>query len=187
VVVRAPQLDGENGESGCENIEVHDNVLWCDWGKNLELWCGKYDGLVKNIVFKDNYLIHTAQYAISIDTWYGSENITVENVRYENIYIETDTDPMYPVYQTDLNAPYRPNVTGKNPTSALFLGAMKLGRDTGNQSVDLNADTSSFKIKYKNISFKNVSCTNKKTLLPIEIKQNGVTLEKISFESCNLK
>ena len=187
VVVRAPQFDGEDGESGCENIEVYNNVLWCDWGKNLELWCGKYDGLVKNIAFKDNYLIHTAQYAISIDTWYGSDNITVENISYENIFIDTDTEPMYPVYQTDLNAPYKPNITGKNPSAALFLGAMKLGRDMGNQSVDLSADTSSFKIKYKNIKFKNVSCSNKKALLPIEIKQNGVTMEKISFESCNLK
>ena len=187
IIIRAPQLDGEDGESGCENIEVYNNVLWCDWGKNLELWCGKYDGLVKNIAFKDNYLIHTAQYAISIDTWYGSDNITVENISYENIYIDTDTEPMYPIYQTDLNAPYKPNITGKNPSAALFLGAMKLGRDTGNQSVDLNADTSLFKIKYKNISFKNVSCTNKKNLLPIEIKQNGVTMEKISFEDCNIK
>ncbi|MBR2432272.1 MAG: hypothetical protein IKB23_05080 [Clostridia bacterium] len=187
IVVRAPQLDGEKGESGCEDIRIYNNVLWCDWGKNLELWCGKYDAHVKNIEWRDNYLIHTAQYAISIDTWYGSDNITVENVSYENIFIDTDTEPMYPVYQSDLNAPYKPNVTGKNPTSALFLGAMKLGRDTGNQSVDLNADTSAFKIKYKNISFKNVSCTNKNILLPIEIKQNGVTLDGISFENCNLK
>lgn len=187
IVVRAPQLDGERGESGCADIKIENNVLWCDWGKNIELWCGKYDAHVKNIIWRDNYLIHTAQYAISIDTWYGSENITVENISYENIYIDTDTEPMYPIYQNDLSAPYRPNITGKNPSAALFLGAMKLGRDTGNQSVDLNADTSSFKIKYKNISFKNVSCTNKKALLPIEIKQNGVTMEKISFEDCNIK
>lgn len=187
IIVRAPQLDGENGESGCEDIEVYNNVLWCDWGKNIELWCGKYNAHVKNIVWRDNYLIHTAHYAISIDTWYGSDKITVENVKYENIYIDTDTEPMYPVYQIDLEAPYTPNINGKNPSAALFLGAMKLGRDTGNQSVDQNADTSSFKIAYKNISFKNVSCTNKNALLPIEIKQNGVTLENITFENCNLK
>ena len=187
IVVRAPQLDGEDGESGCENIEISNNVLWCDWGKNLELWCGKYDAYVKNITWQDNYLIHTAQYAISIDTWYGSDRITVDNIRYENIFIDTDTAPMYPIYQNDLDAPYAPNESGKNPTVAVYLGATKLGRALGNQKADESSDVSSFIVKYKNISFKNVICNNSSTLLPVELKQHNLQkFENITFSGCKL-
>ncbi len=186
IVVRAPQMEGERGMKGCENIEVYNNVLWCDWGKNIEIWNGKNDSLIKNVIFKDNYCIHTAQYAISIDTWYGSEAITVEDLTYENIYIDTDTDPMYPIYQDDLNAPYNPK-GGANPTKAVYLGATKLGRDIGNQMCDPDFDISQFKVKYKNIKFKNVSCSDENVLLPIDIKAKGISLENITFEDCKLK
>ncbi len=186
VVVRAPQMDGERGLKGCEDIQVYNNVLWCDWGKNIEIWNGKNDSLIKNITFRDNYCIHTTYYAISIDTWYGSEHIDVEDVTYENIYIDTDTEPMYPVYQEDLNAPY-PKKSGDNPTHAVYLGATKLGRDIGNQMCDPDFDISQFKVKYKNIRFKNVSCTNEEVLLPIDIKAKGISIENVTFEGCKLK
>ncbi len=186
IVVRAPQLDGEAELGGCENIEIYNNVLWCDWGKNLEIWNGKNDSLIKNVYIHDNYCTHTAHYAISIDTWYGSEKINVEDVTYENIYIDTHTEPMYPVYQKDLDAPYSP-VIRENPTVAVYLGATKLGRDIGNQMCDPDSDISSFKVKYKNIRFKNVICSNSEVLLPIDIRSHGISLEDITFEDCDLK
>ncbi len=186
VVVRAPQMDGEAGMRGCSDIEVYNNVLWCDWGKNIEIWSGKNDSIIENVSFRDNYCIHTAQYVISIDTWYGSEKINVENVTYENIYIDTDADPIYPVYSYDLEGEYK-SAGGPNPTKAIYLGATKLGRDIGNQMCDPDFDISQFKVKYKNIRFKNVSCTNENVLLPIDVKAKGISIEDISFENCKLK
>lgn len=86
IVVRAPYLDGEECESGCENITVCNNVLWCDWGKSLEIWNGNRDSHIRNVTWKDNYLIHTAHYAVSIGTWFGSESVTVADLNNGGLY-----------------------------------------------------------------------------------------------------
>jgi hypothetical protein len=49
VVVRAPYLDGEEG--GCRNVTVSNNVLWCDWGKNIEIWSGNRDSVISDVIF----------------------------------------------------------------------------------------------------------------------------------------
>ncbi len=159
VVVRAPHLDGESG--GCSDIVVRNNVLWCDWGKNLEIWSGKIDSVIKNVVFKDNYLIHIAGYAISIDTWYGSESITVENVLYDGVYCEHDEDHLAMQYNETEGAQYDHSQKkgDLDDINLLFVRVGKLGRDLGNQQFDTNIDTSNFDIRYKNISFKNIYST----------------------------
>ncbi len=187
IVVRGPHLfEGEDGLEGCKNIQCTNNVLWCDWGKNIEVWCGRYNCLIKNVLFSDNYCIHTTFYAISLNTMYGSDVISVEDVSFNNIYIDTNTAPMYPKFQDDLDLPYRHSMIGKNPTKAVLIAATKIGRFVGNQQFDSNFDSSGFKIKYKNIRFDNVSCTDPEVLLPIEIKTEKISMENITFINCKI-
>ncbi len=181
VVVRAPYLDGEEG--GCSNVTVTNNVLWCDWGKNLEVWSGNCDSAITDVIFRDNYLIHGCHFGVSIDTWMGSEHITVDGITYENIYIDTDADPLYPVFESD-NAPAPIPDTENIPFSAVRIQVGRLGKHVGNQKILPIIDTSEFTIVYKNIHLKNVRCTGK-FKAPMTVDESRLSVaENITFEDC---
>ena len=162
--------------------------MWCDWGKNLEIWSGKIDSVIKNIVFKDNYLIHIACNAISIDTWYGSDSITVEDVLYDRIYAEHDEEHLQMQYNDLDEAEY--DYSRKGDLSDMHLLCVlvgRLGKDLGNQQFDFNIDTSMFDIRYRNISFNNIFSTTK---LPNPYyicsdklsELSNVTIDKIDYK-----
>jgi hypothetical protein len=179
VVVRAPYLDGEEG--GCKNVTVANNVLWCDWGKNLEIWAGNIDAAITDVVFRDNYLIHSCHIGVSIDTWMGSEHITVDGVTYENIYIDTSSDPLYPVFESN-EAP--PVIAEEIPLQAVRIQVGRLGKHVGNQKILPIIDTSPFTIVYKNIHLRNVRCTGE-FKAPMTVNDSKLTLaENIVFTDC---
>ncbi len=182
VVVRAPYLDGETG--GCRNVTVENNVLWCDWGKNLEVWSGHVPSRIENITFRDNYLIHACFAGISIDTWYGSEQTVVEGVSYENIVIDTSADPLYFAFESEDNPQYIPD-TAKIELKAAHIYVGKRGAWTGKpQDYDPNADTSHYTIAYRNIRLKNVHCTGG-FKAPFELNKKDLDIaENIIFEDC---
>lgn len=186
VVVRAPHLDGETG--GCSDIIVRNNTLWCDWGKNLEIWSGKFDSIIKNVVFEDNYLIHVACNAISIDTWYGSDSITVENISYDRIYVEHDEDHLPMQYNDADGAEYDYSRKGDLSDMRLLCVLVgRLGKDLGNQQFDFNVDTSHFDIRYRNISFNNIYSTTKLSnpyyIIPEKLSElSNVTINGIDYK-----
>ena len=187
VVVRAVDLDGEY--TPCENIVVENNVLWCDWGKNLEIWCGDKNAEVKNITFRNNYLIHCTDIAISIDTWFGAPSLTVDTVSYENIYIDTDAKIMCPCIQENKEHEYpedaRNGKWGDN-RRGILIGVGRLGKNLGNQACDFNYDCSDYKICYRNVSFKNVVCNSDKKL-PVKVNSKHLCeLSGITFENCDM-
>ncbi len=186
IVVRAVCL--QNEKDGCENILVENNVVWCDWGKNLEIWNGKKNSVIKDVVFKDNYLIHSTDICISIDTWYGAENIVVENIKYQNIYIDTETDGLAPCIQQNKEHTYPYyNQTMGSRLRGVNIGASRLGGDIGNQGVDSSVDCSGFNMYYRNISFENVVCTSQR-LLDAKVVSKGIReLKNITFENCVFK
>ena len=63
IITRGAYLEGESGN--VENATVENCVLWCDWGKSIETWCGHKATEIKNILFKNNYLIHLNAVALS--------------------------------------------------------------------------------------------------------------------------
>lgn len=155
IIVRAPHLDGEVG--GCENIVVENCVLWCDWGKNLEIWSGCKDSLIRNVSYKNIYIIHVQNIAMSIDTWFGSESIEVEDISYDTVYVEHDIIYYPSHFQTKKNEVYDISRIGdRNGQKLIYVKVGKLGKNLGNQHFDENIDTSNFKISYRNIRFKNI-------------------------------
>ena len=158
VVIRAPYLDGESG--GCSGITVKNNVLWCDCGKNLEIWSGCCDSVIENILFADNYLIHVQCIAISIDTWFGSDSIIVRNVLYDGICVEHDEDHLPMQYNDCDNAEYEyPHEINYSDMSLVRIAVGTLGKNLGNQQFDTTVDVSGFDIRYKNICIRNLKST----------------------------
>ncbi len=179
-VVRGVYLDGER--DGCENITAENNVLMCDWGKNLEIWSGGTDSEISNITFRNNDIIRVAHVGISIDTWGGSKSICVRNVRYENIRIDTEAPEIFPQYQNSDEEEYAPSHGKKN---GVYINVGKLGKAIGNQQYDACADTSDFSICYENIAFENVTCSGKSLDVFIG-KKHLKKLENITFTGCRL-
>ncbi len=183
VVVRAPYLDGEEGE--CSDIVVRNNVLWCDWGKNLEIWSGHKDSHIHSVVFSDNYLIHVCMTAVSVDTWYGSESIRTENVVYENLSVYADENAYAPQYQGsdtqsfdyDLRLPY-------DERTLIYIAVGKIGRKLPNQACDANVDVSGYHISYRNIAFHNITEYGghaKIRVLPDHVKLSDIVLDDKSL------
>ncbi len=176
VVVRAPHLDGETG--GCTDITVRNNTLWCDWGKNLEIWSGHIKSEIRNVFFENNYLIHVQMIAASIDTWYGCDRILVENIRYDGVFAEHDKDHKPQQYQDSDDRCY--DLSAASDLSDIKLVSVKVGRlgkDLGNQQFDTNVDTTGFDIRYRNISFDNIKFT---TDIPNPIYISSEKLSELS-------
>ncbi|MGN1121852.1 MAG: hypothetical protein ACI4RV_05760 [Eubacteriales bacterium] len=89
---------GPNDEDIFENMLVHDCVLWCEWGRALEMWTSARTAHLKNLVWRDCYILRTAHVAIDLQI-YGSGTTVMENVLCENIYLDTDRHADRPIYQ----------------------------------------------------------------------------------------
>ncbi len=184
IVVRAVCL--ENETYGCENMLIENNIVWCDWGKNLEIWNGNKNSIIKDIVFKNSYLIHSVDKCISIDTWYGAPSIVVENVTYENVYIDTDADSPVPCIQQSKEHEYPYYGQKGENVKSILVCVSRVGKDTGNQGIDTNVETSHFRMAYRNIAFKNIVC-NSERLLPAVVDTGSLyDTSNITFENCRL-
>lgn len=82
------------------NILVDNCVLWCDWGRNLEII---YDGgsanpLVENVLYRNIKIIGVSWVACSIDSR-SSLATRFRNVKYENIEVDFVPPRYYQKYQ----------------------------------------------------------------------------------------
>ena len=108
------------------NVRVHDNVIWCDWGRALEIGAETAAPEFTDICFRDNDIIRTTHIAMDIQC---GDRAVVHDVRYENIRVETDAVCPAPKmqarrdeqYVANPNDEYLPNllviVIAKNPYS----------------------------------------------------------------------
>lgn len=133
-----------------ENITVENCVMWCDWGKSLEIWCGNKPCAIRNISFKNVYLIRLSFVAINITTWYGSEMSLVENVTYKDVYINSDSEQnrMSGMIENEENPVYK---NRKNGAVTLHIAPEKLGIATGNQGMKKVDSYDGFINCYRNI------------------------------------
>ncbi len=183
IVARGAYLNNEEGN--VENLLVENCVLWCDWGKSLEIWCGQKPTAIRNIVYNNNYLIRLNCAAMNITTWYGSESSVVENITYRNMYI--DADEIY--MNAQVESAENPVYTFKPGYVPLIvhLYAQKLGKmgQLGAQTHE-ECDLSDFHLRYSNISFENIYCSDKNLRVRVEeiedvLKIENVTAKNVSF------
>jgi hypothetical protein len=162
---------------------VENCVLWCDWGKALEIWCGDKPCTVRNIRFKNIFITHLDQMAIAISTWYGSGATLVEDVSYTDILIDGEETYRVPQIQSAEQPHYLPQ-WGFVPW-LLNIHAMKLGRFTGNQGFAAAEDLSVFHLKYRNISFENVRYTGLPLKVGVQPIPEVLRIENIRVENCD--
>ena len=176
IITRGAYLEGEVGN--VEGALIENCVLWCDWGKCLETWCGHKPTEIKNIIFRNNKLIHLSTVAMNVTVWYGSDHSVVDNILYENISIDVDANYPHLVIEgegTDGRIRW-----GFEP-KAVSVSVEKLGKmlDLGSQRCEEIDDYSWFDVQFKNIAYKNVKFFGAERVLPVSVKKYS-EIHKIS-------
>lgn len=187
IITRGAYLEGEDGN--VENATVENCVLWCDWGKSLETWCGHKPTEIRNIVFRNNYLIHLNAVAMNITVWFGSDHSVVKNVRYEDIFIDVDKDYCFNKYDTTGNDLFSEK-WGFEPR-IVSVSVEKLGKmiDLGSQKCEDIDDYSWFNVYFGDILYKNVRFIGNKRNLPVVVKKHSDIhkIENIKAEDCDFE
>lgn len=88
-----------------ENIVVSNCVLWCDWGRNLEIGAETCADEIRNVVFENCDLIHCAHVNMDIQ---NGDRAYVHDIIYENLNIEYSRYNLMPVYQNSDDMIYEP-------------------------------------------------------------------------------
>lgn len=78
------------------DIRVSGCVIWCDWGRSLEIGAETCADEMSDIVFEDCDIIRTNMVALDIQ---HGDRALIRNVRYENIRFEVDDFNLRPVIQ----------------------------------------------------------------------------------------
>ena len=184
IITRGAYLEGECGN--VENVTVQNCVLWCDWGKSMETWCGQKPTEIKNITFKNNYVIHLHATAMNVTVWYGSEHSVVNGVCYEDIFIDVDEHNCQKLLEengTVNRREFLPHV--------LSVSIERLGRmvGLGTQVCENATDDTGFCVYFGNISYKNVRYFGKKRALDVIVKQYSQihTIEHVRAIDCDFE
>ena len=89
--------------SACENITVENCVLWCNWGKTLELGLETAAAEYRNINYKNCNLIRNSTGALAVS---NGNYADIHDIHYDNIYVEYPADVMSEQYQESDDSVY---------------------------------------------------------------------------------
>lgn len=89
-----------------ENLLVENSVMWCDWGRTLELGAITQASEIRNITYRNLDLIHNMHGAMSMQNRVFAD---AHHILYEDIRVEYDKNCLEPKYQSSDDAEY----TGK--------------------------------------------------------------------------
>jgi hypothetical protein len=95
-----------------ENILVERCVVWCDWGRSLEIGAETNAPEYSNIVFRDCDLIHGS--AVFMDIQHHNR-ADIHHVLFEDIRAEYTRHQLSEVYEADVSAPYVPPRPVRHP------------------------------------------------------------------------
>lgn len=185
VVVRGAYLPGEEGN--VENILVENCICWCDWNISLEVWCGPKKTLIKNVVFKNNYLIRISTVVMDVKTWCGSEDTRIEDVTFDGVYIDADDEYRNCAVESRErrgyveNKDYRPHM--------LTIYAQVIGKPVGvgTQICDRTDDESQYHLLYRNIHFNKVKYSGKTLPSFVREKEGVLKIENVTFTDCDFE
>lgn len=152
IVARGASLLGETGD--LRNLTVENCVLWCDWGKNLEIWAGSQPCLIDNVAYRRCMLVNVSHTAYSTTTWYGAKPTRIQNVVVEDLEVDIDGErplPLLSSFRTDRYPGGR-----QKKVAIVSVDCGKLGRNLGNQQFGEPADMSEYDIVYSNITVRDI-------------------------------
>ena len=93
-------------ERNSQDLIFRRNVVWCDWGRAMELGAETRAPEFKNIRFEDSDIIRTTH--IAMDIQHG-DRAKISNVVFDNVRVEFDDSIPVPIYQHTDDQQYDPN------------------------------------------------------------------------------
>jgi len=88
------------------NIRVSNLVLWCDWGRALELGAETSTPEIADVIFSDIDVLRSG--FVAMDIQHG-DRAAVHNIRFENIRVEVDDVSPQPMFQKAPGERYTPD------------------------------------------------------------------------------
>lgn len=150
VVARGPYLDGET--TPVRNMLVENCNLWCDWGKNMEVWAGHLPALIENVTYRHNRLLSVAHIPADVTTWYGSTNTVIRNIVFEDIELDLLPDRAREVFQRSDDQKF---VAEPWPSQVLYeISVQPPAKNLDNQQQSTEGDFSGYFAEYENIQLK---------------------------------
>lgn len=122
---------------------VRNNVLWCDWGKCLEVWTNG-SAPIRRIRFEDNHLIRRCSHIISLDAWLSHPSALLEDISYDRTTIDLTGPQLVANYQFADDEPYPADPVREDPPFGAFL------------SVSHPFDGGGTDVTYRNIHFRDI-------------------------------
>jgi len=170
------------------NILATNLVVWCDWGRALEIGAETSAPEYSDIVFRDIDVIRNTH--IALDIQHG-DRAAVHNIRYENIRVEVDDVNAPPLIQEHPGEKYNPaanlsvgacgGCATLSPNAEYLPNLMVIVIAHNGASSDAESGTA------RDILFKDIFVTGKKmppsafTGLDAAHDVRGVTIENLRF------
>lgn len=150
LVTRAAYMDGEEGLP-TRDLLFENNVLWCDWGKNCEVWAGHLQTVIENIVYRRNVFANVHFQGCDVTTWFCSASTVIRNVLFEDNEFDIAFPRWKTVFQSQDDQPF--NLEQETELNLLSVDAWKPAKNLGNQHFGPAGDESLYKLTYDNIRF----------------------------------
>lgn len=111
---------GQGGfhERPVRNVRVHGNVIWCDWGRALEIGAETSAPEMAEVRFRDCDIIRTTHIAMDIQC---GDRALVHDIRYEDIRVEIDDACPVPRMQGSREERYREDPPGAHVPNLLVI------------------------------------------------------------------
>ena len=142
------EWDGDPTDSAdVRDVHAEDCVIWCDWGRALEIGAETCADNIDNIVFRNCDIVRTAHVAMDIQ---HGDRARITNILFEGIRVEMDRHCLEPVYQSKENEMYS-EASGDYCPQLFFAG---IGKNSWSHDNKIGS--------IENVTFKNITVTSSK-------------------------
>jgi hypothetical protein len=114
-------------------IRVRRCVLWCDWGRALEIGAETMASEIADLVFEDCDIIHSLDVAMEVQ---NGDRAHCHNLLFRNIRVELDDDQTRPAYQQRKGELYDQTARHISQLIVLLVGRNMWSKDTVRGRVD---------------------------------------------------
>lgn len=166
-----------NSDMPVENIVAENCVIWCDWGKAMEVGAETCAPFMNNISFRDCYIIHGS--AIMMDVYHG-DRAEISDITFENINIEYTGEENFPIIQS------HPDEVYQNTDWKCVPPFFKIGVGVTMWSTD------NYVGNMRNIRVSNINISTDNDIKPAaeiqiadeKVKIENIVVEKIYLNNC---
>lgn len=155
LIARGRYLEGDGAVTRAVTVERC--VLWCDWGKCMEVWAGPYPCLIEGVRFRDMAVVHPSGTVCDVTTWFASSDTRIRDAAFEDV----EVDFALPLFREQLESSPGDSATPPEPLTTqrlLIVNCERYGHYLGNQQFEPAADLSGFRVRYEDLAFRRIRC-----------------------------